>query len=119
MDGFDRLLSDRTDNAGCLALWLAVLDRAVRDAYALLEAAKRKPKVLDDHVFFHTLLELKKWFHDPSARVGGIAWICDLADIHPDRIAGRMDREVFHPLAEMMNQYRIERLKNKIERETR
>ena len=85
-----------------LNLWLAVLDRAVRDAEMLLDRAKADPSVMDDHVFYQDYLSLCRYFSSRSERIGGVQWICELVDVHPDKISTRLERDCFVPIDKMI-----------------
>lgn len=106
-------IDDQRINADdCINLWLAVLDRAVRDAKTLLDVSingptrKNKHHPLDSHIFYHDVLSLRRWFNSRSNRVGGFVWICDLLDQHPDRIRIRINQEIFYSIAAMMEQHK-------------
>ena len=61
-------------------LWIAVLDRAVRDLIAL-ERFRQDPNVMKDPVFLYDYRTLIKWFHSSSMEPGSFSWICSLVNI--------------------------------------
>ena len=63
-------------------LWMAVMDRAVRDLVAL-EKYRQDPAVMEDPVFRYDYRTLKKWFHSSSMEPGSFNWICSLVNIDP------------------------------------
>ncbi|MEO5333293.1 MAG: hypothetical protein H7839_14860 [Magnetococcus sp. YQC-5] len=102
-----------------IQLWLAVLERAVRDAELLLDRAKADPSVIDKHIFYQEYLSLSRYFKSRTNRVGGVKWICELFDFHPDNVSSRVERDFFVPLAEMIKTRRqqkrlLEILQNRI-----
>lgn len=74
-------------------LWMAVLDRAVRDLVAL-ERYKQDPKVMEDPVFRYDYRTLKKWFHSVSMEPGSFNWICSLVSIDPKWALKRLDERL-------------------------
>ncbi len=89
-----------------IELWLAVLERAVNDAEMLLNRAKAKPSIIDDHVFYQDYLSLCRYFRSRTNRVGGVKWICELVDFHPDNVSARVERDFFGPIAKMIKMRR-------------
>ena len=75
-------------------LWMAVMDRAVRDLVAL-EKYRQDPAVMEDPVFRYDYRTLKKWFHSSSMEPGSFNWICSLVNIDPkwalNRLEDRLD----------------------------
>lgn len=74
-------------------LWMAVLDRAVRDLVAL-ERYKQDPKVMEDPVFRYDYRTLKKWFHSISMEPGSFNWICSLVSIDPKWALKRLEERL-------------------------
>lgn len=74
-------------------LWMAVMDRAVRDLVAL-ERYLKDPKVMDDPVFRYDYRTLKKWFHSPSMEPGAFNWICSLVTVDPKWALSRIDERL-------------------------
>ncbi|MEO5334101.1 MAG: hypothetical protein H7839_18980 [Magnetococcus sp. YQC-5] len=102
-----------------IKLWLAVLERAVRDAELLLDRAKADASVIDKHIFYQEYLSLCRYFRSRTNRVGGVQWICELFDLHPDNVSARVERDCFVPLANMIKMRRkqkrlLEILQNRI-----
>jgi hypothetical protein len=62
-------------------MWMAVMDRAVRDLVALERFRNEKPEVLEDPVFRYDYRTLIKWFRSPSMEPGAFNWICSLVNI--------------------------------------
>ena len=79
-------------------LWMAVMDRAVRDLVALEKFKSQDPQVLDDPVFRYDYRTLKKWFHSSSMEPGAFNWICSLVNIDPswalDKLQNRLQIEL-------------------------
>ncbi|MBF0283614.1 MAG: hypothetical protein HQL51_04050 [Magnetococcales bacterium] len=74
-------------------LWMAVMDRAVRDLVAL-ERYRQDPKVMDDPVFRYDYRTLKKWFHSSSMEPGSFNWICSLVSIDPRWALRRLEERL-------------------------
>lgn len=74
-------------------LWMAVMDRAVRDLVAL-ERYRQDPKVIDDPVFRYDYRTLKKWFHSSSMEPGSFNWICSLVSIDPKWALKRLEERL-------------------------
>lgn len=80
--------SDYLDNnftlQGCgnadVHLWMAVMDRAVRDLEAL-ERHKKNPSVVDDPLFRSDYRSLRNWFASDSMDTGSFNWICSLVNM--------------------------------------
>lgn len=71
-------------------LWMAVMDRAVRDLVAL-ERYKQDPKVMEDPVFRYDYRTLKRWFLSSSMEPGSFNWICSLVSIDPKWALRRLE----------------------------
>ncbi|MBF0158394.1 MAG: hypothetical protein HQL58_02615 [Magnetococcales bacterium] len=74
-------------------LWMAVMDRAVRDLVAL-ERYRQDPAVLDDPVFRYDYRTLRKWFHASSMEPGSFNWICSLVNIDPKWALRRLEERL-------------------------
>lgn len=74
-------------------LWMAVMDRAVRDLIAL-ERYRQDPKVMEDPVFRYDYRTLKRWFHSSSMEPGSFNWICSLVSIDPKWALKRLDERL-------------------------
>ncbi len=74
-------------------LWMAVMDRAVRDLLAL-ERHLQNPEIMNDPVFRYDYRTLRKWFRSTSMEPGSFSWICSLVDVDPawalDRLKERL-----------------------------
>ncbi|MBF0294051.1 MAG: hypothetical protein HQL96_02590 [Magnetococcales bacterium] len=71
-------------------LWMAVMDRAVRDLVAL-ERYRQDPAVMEDPVFRYDYRTLRKWFHSSSMEPGSFNWICSLVNIDPKWALNRLE----------------------------
>jgi hypothetical protein len=76
----DKRLHDNNDTH----MWMAVMDRAVRDLVALERFKKETPEVLEDPVFRYDYRTLKKWFYSTSMEPGDFSWVCSLVNIDPN-----------------------------------
>lgn len=74
-------------------LWMAVMDRAVRDLVAL-ERYKQDPKVMEDPVFRYDYRTLKRWFLSSSMEPGSFNWICSLVSIDPKWALRRLEERL-------------------------
>ena len=74
-------------------LWMAVMDRAVRDLVAL-EKYRQDPAVMEDPVFRYDYRTLKKWFHSSSMEPGSFNWICSLVNIDPKWALNRLEERL-------------------------
>lgn len=74
-------------------LWMAVMDRAVRDLVAL-ERYRQDPAVMEDPVFRYDYRTLRKWFHSPSMEPGSFNWICSLVNIDPKWALNRLEERL-------------------------
>lgn len=74
-------------------LWMAVMDRAVRDLVAL-ERYRKDLKVMDDPVFRYDYRTLRRWFHSPSMEPGSFNWICSLVSIDPRWALRRLEERL-------------------------
>jgi hypothetical protein len=83
----DKRIHDNNDTH----LWMAVMDRAVRDLVALERIRKETPEVIDDPVFRYDYRSVKKWFYSSSMEPGNFNWICSLVDIDPSWALARLE----------------------------
>ena len=74
-------------------LWMAVMDRAVRDLVAL-DRYRQDPNVMDDPVFRYDYRSLRKWFHSSSMEPGSFRWICSLVNIDPRWALRRLEQRL-------------------------
>ncbi|MBF0448329.1 MAG: hypothetical protein HQL67_09030 [Magnetococcales bacterium] len=74
-------------------MWMAVMDRAVRDLVAL-EKYRQDPAVMEDPVFRYDYRTLKKWFHSSSMEPGSFNWICSLVNIDPKWALNRLEERL-------------------------
>lgn len=74
-------------------LWMAVMDRAVRDLIAL-ERYRQDPKVMEDPVFRYDYRTLRRWFHSSSMEPGSFNWICSLVSIDPKWALKRLEERL-------------------------
>ncbi|MBF0627701.1 MAG: hypothetical protein HQL91_05710 [Magnetococcales bacterium] len=74
-------------------LWMAVMDRAVRDLVAL-ERYRQDPAVMEDPVFRYDYRTLRKWFHSSSMEPGSFNWICSLVNIDPKWALNRLEERL-------------------------
>ncbi len=74
-------------------LWMAVMDRAVRDLVAL-ERYRQDPSVMEDPVFRYDYRTLRKWFHSSSMEPGSFNWICSLVNIDPKWALNRLEERL-------------------------
>lgn len=74
-------------------LWMAVMDRAVRDLVAL-ERYRQDPTVMEDPVFRYDYRTLRKWFHSSSMEPGSFNWICSLVNIDPKWALNRLEERL-------------------------
>ncbi len=74
-------------------LWMAVMDRAVRDLVAL-EKYRQDPAVMEDPVFRYDYRTLKKWFRSSSMEPGSFNWICSLVNIDPKWALNRLEERL-------------------------
>ncbi|MEO5338977.1 MAG: hypothetical protein H7837_00460 [Magnetococcus sp. MYC-9] len=74
-------------------LWMAVMDRAVRDLVAL-ERYRQDPAIMEDPVFRYDYRTLKKWFHSVSMEPGSFNWICSLVNIDPKWALNRLEERL-------------------------
>jgi hypothetical protein len=88
-DQMDERVYDNNDTH----LWMAVMDRAVRDLVAL-EKYRKDPKVMDDPVFRYDYRTLKKWFQSASMEPGSFNWICSLVSIDPKWALKRLEERL-------------------------
>ncbi len=81
-----------TDN-NSTHLWMAVMDRAVRDLVAL-ERYLQDPTVMEDPVFRYDYRSLKRWFHCSAMEPGSFQWICSLVNIDPLWALNRLEQRL-------------------------
>ena len=86
-------------------LWVAVLDRAVRDLVAL-EHHRQDPETMKDHVFRYEYRTLIKWFHSTSMEPGSFKWICSLVNIDQEWALKRLKERVKNSLTSMFHRTR-------------
>ena len=79
-------------------LWLAVLDRAIRDLISL-ERFKDDPTVKDDPIFIYDYRSLRRWFRSTSMELGSFRWICSLVEIEPEWALQRLGQKMQIELA--------------------
>lgn len=73
-----------------MALWVAVLNQAVRDARGLVKKVKKDPGIWNHPLFRSEVLNLTSFFQSKSMEPGGFDFICDLMDMDPDKAAQRI-----------------------------
>jgi hypothetical protein len=86
----DNKLSDNNDTH----LWVAVMDRAVRDLIALEKFRQQDPEIVTDPVFRYDYRSLKKWFYASSMEPGNFNWICSLVDIDPKWAIAKLEEKL-------------------------
>ncbi len=86
----DKQIHDNNDTH----LWMAVMDRAVRDLVALERFRREDPQVLEDPVFRYDYRTLKKWFYSHSMEPGNFNWICSLVNIDPSWALARLEERL-------------------------
>ena len=74
-----------------LALWIAVLHQAVRDAKSLLRMVGRNPLLWGNSKFRSEVRHLNDFFRSQSMEVGGFGFICDLMGLDPKESARRVE----------------------------
>ncbi|WP_130470451.1 hypothetical protein [Candidatus Magnetaquicoccus inordinatus] len=84
------VISDAVCDNNDTHLWMAVMDRAVRDLVAL-ERYRQDPAIMEDPVFRYDYRTLKKWFHSTSMEPGSFNWICSLVNIDPKWALNRLE----------------------------
>ena len=72
-------------------MWMAVMDRAIRDMVALERFREQDSGVLEDPVFRYDYRSLKKWFYSTSMEPGAFNWICSLVNIDPNWALNRLE----------------------------
>ncbi|MBF0446724.1 MAG: hypothetical protein HQL67_00840 [Magnetococcales bacterium] len=75
-------------------LWMAVMDRAVRDLVALERFKKENSEILEDPVFRYDYSTLKKWFYSKSMEPGAFNWICSLVNIDPSWALAQLEKRL-------------------------
>ena len=72
-------------------LWIAVLDRALRDTEALIGTAERKPDVWNDRILRSEVRQINAYFRRRSMEPGGFGFVCTLMDVDAGHAARRID----------------------------
>jgi hypothetical protein len=67
----------------CKKLWVAVLDRAIKDALEEVPANESQPREF-------IVQGAQAWFRSQSQRVGSFLWICAVLDLHPQLVRKRL-----------------------------
>ncbi|MBF0444051.1 MAG: hypothetical protein HQL68_00560 [Magnetococcales bacterium] len=86
----DKQIHDSNDTH----LWMAVMDRAVRDLVALEKFRREDSQVLEDPVFRYDYRTLKKWFYSHSMEPGSFNWICSLVNIDSSWALARLEERL-------------------------
>ena len=73
-----------------MALWIAVLHQAVKDAKALVQKVEKNPDLWGNHLFRTEVLHLKRYFRSRSMEPGGFGFICELMNVD----AGQAVRQI-------------------------
>lgn len=81
-----------------LALWIAVLHRAVRDAKLLLLMVSRNPLLWGNTYFRSEVRHINEFFRSQSMEVGGFGFICDLVGLDPKESARRIEEQYLRHL---------------------
>nr|CRH06171.1 conserved protein of unknown function [Candidatus Magnetococcus massalia] len=66
------------------AMWIAVLNLAVKDAKTLVQRVEKNPDLWGNPMFRREVLHIKRYFRSKSTQPGGFAFICDLMGIDVD-----------------------------------
>ncbi|MBF0370494.1 MAG: hypothetical protein HQL52_13660 [Magnetococcales bacterium] len=64
-----------------MALWIAVLNQAVKDVRALVKKVEKDPSLWANPLFRSEVLHLKRYFRRRSMEPGGFGFICELMDV--------------------------------------
>ncbi|MBF0379894.1 MAG: hypothetical protein HQL69_02695 [Magnetococcales bacterium] len=75
-------------------LWIAVMERAIRDLVALERFRQDDPQILEDPIFRNDYRSLKKWFYSSNMETGAFHWICSLVNIDPGWALTRLDERL-------------------------
>ncbi|MBF0176474.1 MAG: hypothetical protein HQL63_06450 [Magnetococcales bacterium] len=73
------------------ALWIAVLNQAVKDAKALVQKVEKDPDLWTNPLFRSEVLHLKRYFRCRSMEPGGFGFICDLMGVDAGQAARQID----------------------------
>ncbi|MEO5334307.1 MAG: hypothetical protein H7839_20015 [Magnetococcus sp. YQC-5] len=74
-----------------LALWIAVMHQAVRDAKSLLRMVGRDPLLWSNSKFRSEVRHLTEYFRTQSMEVGGFGFICDLVGLDPKQAVQQIE----------------------------
>lgn len=81
-----------------IALWVAVLTLAMKDAMALIRKVKQDPTLWSNPVFRSEVLHLKRFFRCRSMDPGGFGFICDLMNVDSEHAARHIEEKYLRHL---------------------
>ena len=73
------------------ALWIAVLNLAVKDARALARQVEKNPRLWANPMFRREVLHIKRYFRSRSMEPGGFAFVCDLMGVDAGQAARQIE----------------------------
>ncbi len=75
-----------------MALWVAVLNQAVKDTRALVQKVEKDPNLWANPMFRSEVLHLKRYFRKRSMEPGGFGFICDLLGVDDGQAARQVEK---------------------------
>lgn len=81
-----------------MALWMAVLEQAVKDARSLIRRARSDPELWNNPLFRSEVNALRRWFQAGSQQPGGFGFICDLMNMDAEHAVQRLDEKYLRHL---------------------
>jgi hypothetical protein len=92
--GHSKIIGQQEYDNNDTQLWIAVMERAIRDLVALERFRQDDPIVLEDPILRNDYRSLKKWFYSSDMETGAFHWICSLVNIDPGWALTRLDERL-------------------------
>ncbi len=98
-------LEHHGDAAHEMALWVAVLNQAVKDAEMLIRKVEKDATLWDNPSFRSEVFHLKRFFRKQSMEPGGFGFLCTLLGMNADRALRCIEEKYLQHLKKPINRH--------------